>query len=912
MCARVAIPVRGASRSTRNRTGPRVEHLERRDLMTASNLFIPSPVFYPPQDLVQAPIITSRNGSLDATLNMVSAGFTSDPILYGGQPILSSPADPNSPNNPNKPVYAMAYQVDAYGTTYPAGYPGPTLQLQTGDTLNLHVIDNLADPSTPPNVVFDTNLHTHGLHVSDLGNGDNVYRQISPGQSMNVSIPIPSSQPDGVNWYHVHRHMSTHDQVYGGLSGLLLIGDPLDPWPQYKGKIQEVNMGITEVNIQNGHLTNYNAGTTGANFTNGWQKRINGQENPIIHIRPGETQVWNLGSIGAFGAANIAITDGNLLNPWNGTLLVQDGNGQNIRPYALSLAADPERMQDLAAATLIMPGNRLTLAVTAPTTPGTYYLIDGWGGQDKPAVNAAGQQQFYVLATIQVDGPAVPDPPPVFAPVGPVDPLFYATPDVQRTYEFTINPGATPAQNQFLINGKTFGNGVMPQVQIGSVEEWTLTNPINPNANANHPFHIHQGNFIVTAVNGVPVDPNVAPPAADSSVAYISPRDVIDIPSGGSITIRFRAEDFPGKYVFHCHILKHEDQGMMSPVLQFGPAEGLRMGFGTLYSRESAAIVMDGKGEVLGEIHPFGRTYHGPVVTASGLATSEFYQTLAVGTGTDLGAIRVYKDGTIKPGNSFRAFRGPGGHGVSLAVGDLSGDGSADIAAGARGAGPARVRLFDTDGKLLREFNNVLPGRFPHGVNVAIGDVNGDNFDDLVISAGRGREPLVTALDGQDIANGAPNPKRLFTFVAGGGPRAGARIAVGYVAPASVPSYLANIVTTPETGRDTGVIEVWNAHDVGADVSHGTMETMPPTGMSMEHGSKSRVKSAADHGAPTPMVTFRPFGRIRHGLQILTNYLSQLGKPGVPVIASWQTPHKVAFSSISLDNTVTTEVRDLE
>src|SRR5262249_49119643 len=161
----------------------------------------------------------------------------------------------------------------------------------------------------------------------------------------------------------------------------------------------------------------------------------------------------------------------------------------------------------LAAATLIMPGNRITLAVTAPKTPGTYYLIDGWGGQDKPAVDAKGQQQFYVLATIQVDGDVVNDT-PTFGPVGPVDPLFFVTPDGKRTFEFSIVPGPTPEQNVFLINGQTFGNGVMPQVQIGTVEEWTLTNPTSPAANANHPFHIHQGNFIVTAVNGVPVDPN--------------------------------------------------------------------------------------------------------------------------------------------------------------------------------------------------------------------------------------------------------------------------------------------------------------------------------------------------------------------------------------------------------------------
>ena len=89
-------------------------------------------------------MIQSQNGSLQATLNMVRAGFDSNPILYGGQPVLSSPIDPTSPNNPDKPVYAMAYQVDAYGNSLPAQFPGPILQVEPGDTLRLHVNDNLA------------------------------------------------------------------------------------------------------------------------------------------------------------------------------------------------------------------------------------------------------------------------------------------------------------------------------------------------------------------------------------------------------------------------------------------------------------------------------------------------------------------------------------------------------------------------------------------------------------------------------------------------------------------------------------------------------------------------------------------------------------------------------------------------
>lgn len=872
------------------------ECLERRGLLAASNLFSPPAAVFPPKDLRQLPVVKSRDGSLDATLNMVKAGFDADPILYGGKPVLSSPPNPASPNNPNKPVYAMAYQVDAYGQSLPAQFPGPVLQLDPGDTIHLHVNDNLADADAPANVVFNTNLHTHGLHVSPLSDGDNVYREITPGEGMDVTIPIPANQPPGINWYHVHRHMATHDQVYGGLAGLLMVGDPLDRWPQFKGKLTELNLAVSEVNIQNGHLTTYNAPVSGTKFWTGWQKRINGQENPTIHVRPGETQVWNIASIGAFGAVNLAVTDADLQNPWNGTVLVQDGNGQNLRPYSLPLAADPARMQDLDAATLVMSGGRLTLAVTAPKTPGTYYLIDGWGGQDKPAVNAQGQQQYYVLATIKVDGDPVEGPAPTFGPVGAIDPLYQATPDVKRTFEFSIQPGTPPSQNVFLINGKTFGNGVMPQVQIGTVEEWTLTNPTLPNGTANHPFHIHQGNFIVTAVNGVPVDPTVDPPPAQSSLAYVSPRDIINIPSGGSVTIRFRAEDFPGKYVFHCHILKHEDQGMMSPVLQFGPAEGLRLPFGTRRSSTPSALVLNGKGDLVGTLRPFPKAYHGDVVTASALGASQVYQTMAVGTGHGYSAVRVYDNGSLTPRSAFRAFKGAFGRGVSLAVGDLNGDGRAVIAVGSRSNGPAAVRLFDPDGELIREYRGVLPGRFPTGVNVAVGDVNGDNFDDLIVSAGRGREPVVTALDGQQIAVGMPDPRRLFTFVAGGGRRAGAKVAVGYVAPATVPSYQANLITTHEAGPEAGTVEVWNPSDLGTS-GHDGMEMA---------GAGAAVEPAETMSDPTPMVRFQPFTNSRVPVQILSNYL---GRPGVPVVASWGTPHRVAFTTIGPDNVATTQVR---
>src|SRR5262249_4660770 len=133
--------------------------------------------------------------------------------------------------------------------------------------------------------------------------------------------------------------------------------------------------------------------------------------------------------------------------------------------------------------------------------------------------------------------------------------------------------------------------------------------------------------------------------------------------------------------------------------------------------------------------------------------------------------------------------------------------------------------------------------------------------------------------------------------VAGGGALAGAKVAVGYVAPATVPSYAANVITTPETGKDAGTVEVWNPADLGTDVGH--------MAMTVSQGA------TAAQATPKPMVSFRPFGQEKGAVEVMANYLSQLGQPGVPVVATWRSPHRVAFSAIAQDNKVSTQVRDI-
>jgi hypothetical protein len=366
-------------------------------------------------------------------------------------------------------------------------------------------------------------------------------------------------------------------------------------------------------------------------------------------------------------------------------------------------------------------------------------------------------------------------------------------------------------------------------------------------------------------------------------------------------------------------------------VFQFGNTEGLRLGLGT---SSQSTLVLNGKGNTVGTVKAFPN-YRGPVVTASGIGTptepaqappfvgtaeqinayfrSKYTkETLAFGTGSKQSLVKVYENGELKPTAAFRAFAGRAGiGGVSLAVGALGTHGTVNIVVGSRTAGAANVRLFDTKGTLLREFKGVLPGRFPNGVNVAVGDVDADNYDDIIVSAGAGREAIITALSGRDIVNGVANPEKCFTFVAPGGNRDGVKVAVGYLAPSTVPSYKPNLITTPERGRNVGTVSVWNIADLSGGSSGMPMGGMPMGGMpmgGMPMGGMAMGGMAMPRGTtstdepPMPVATFRPFGARRGAVNLATTYQRQLGGQAQAVVAAWQTPREVAFTAIGLDN----------
>lgn len=186
---------------------------------------------YTPPEFAEPVTLSSQNGVLElslfvrqgvATLNTV-AGPAHNFLLFG---------------------YELQRGTASNGQRTGANlYPGPTLQVAPGETLIVHVVNELADLTIPdyydpavtpaggpvplyPQQLTSSpfNLHTHGLHVSPRGNSDNVLLDIPPGYTNTYTYQIPADHPHGLYWYHSHRHTVTAQQTYMGLAGLLSIG----------------------------------------------------------------------------------------------------------------------------------------------------------------------------------------------------------------------------------------------------------------------------------------------------------------------------------------------------------------------------------------------------------------------------------------------------------------------------------------------------------------------------------------------------------------------------------------------------------------------------------------------------------------------------------------------------------------
>jgi bilirubin oxidase len=404
--------------------------------------------------------------------------------------------------------------TDAYA--YNGSVPGPTLEVHEGDRVIVHFRNDLPEPTT---------IHWHGLHIPAAMDGSPL-TPIAAGGRFDYVFTIERGTA-GTYWYHPHPDARSGYQIAKGLFGAIIVrarDDPLRGIPE-KLLILSDNRFDADGSVQVADPHSFAGMRDEVNGREGDMLFVNGQIAPLLTIRSGEVQRWRVINVAAARLFRLAL-------PGRTLLLVGSDGGLFERPVEVGQVdvANSERVELLVRGTGD-PGARTTLQ----SLPYDRYV---------PQTRPHDWNVPRDLLTLTYDTrPRIPTPrlPPALRYVPPLD-----TAAVTASRRLVLSQG--------LINAKTMDMArVDVRTVLGATEIWQIENVVG----MDHPFHLHGFRFQVLDRNGVP-EP------------YRSWKDVVNVRKHESVRIIVRYDDFPGLWMYHCHILDHEDHGMMG-VLEVRP-----------------------------------------------------------------------------------------------------------------------------------------------------------------------------------------------------------------------------------------------------------------------------------------------------------------------------------------------------
>lgn len=462
---------------------------------------------------------------------------------------------------------------------------GPTLRLRPGNRLLITLQNDLPPgeedgdcqphPSDPniPHGWNCTNLHTHGLHVSPEGNADNVFREVAPRSSAEYEIDLPPGHVPGTFWYHAHKHGSVALQVTTGMAGALLVDGGLDEIPEIRDAFERLiifqqlvfrpdpNRVVTpEPRDLYDRVVRNQAGDDESEPVT--VTLINGQLHPVLRVAPGAVERWRFVHAGIEDEIRVAVVkdDEHLAGP--------SDEVTRVPLYELAVDGIPRGKLVPREWNLLYPAYRWDVLFKAPEEPGEYLLInervppalqlrEETPGQ--PGARPSSTRGTQYLARIVVTGTAKPMKLPHADDLAAAVPAEFASitesevtdPETGKKricyLEFAQQNG------KFKVDGCEYQPDRIDRVAwLNRAEEWHLKAK-----KASHPFHIHVNPFqqIIVDENNNVID------RIWRDTLFLSSKD--PKPS----VVRMRFQQFPGKTVLHCHILDHEDQGMMENFL---------------------------------------------------------------------------------------------------------------------------------------------------------------------------------------------------------------------------------------------------------------------------------------------------------------------------------------------------------
>jgi blue copper oxidase len=402
------------------------------------------------------------------------------------------------------------------------GYLGPTIRATRGDQVVMQVTNRLPEPTT---------IHWHGMHLPAAADGG-PHQTIAPGQTWSPSWRI--DQPAATLWYHPHPHGATEDHVYRGVAGLFLLDDPQAgalPLPERYG-VDDIPVVLQDKRFDRDGNLDFGQSPFSPVGRLGDQLLVNGTHDPYLNITSQRVRLRLLNASTArvyhLGFADdrpfeLIGTDGGLLERPQPTIRVPLSPG--------------ERAEIVAA---FRPGERVVLRSFPPDLG-----LDFFQGR------FAGADDSIDLLQLRA-GPRLTPSPPVPDQLGRHQQLDQAT--VTRTRRLELNGSSR-------INGLRMDPDRIDQTAtVDTTEVWEVTNQSgNP-----HNFHVHGVQFKVSDQTGA------GPPVLAGW------KDTVFIPPGETMRLLVQLPGYSDPatpYMFHCHLLQHEDNGMMGQFVVVEPGQ---------------------------------------------------------------------------------------------------------------------------------------------------------------------------------------------------------------------------------------------------------------------------------------------------------------------------------------------------
>jgi len=400
--------------------------------------------------------------------------------------------------------------------TYNGALPGAMIEVFEGDHVKINFKNRIPEQAST--------IHWHGLEIPSDHDG-NPTVPVASGADHTYEFAIPEGSA-GTYWYHPHPHQVTAKQVYRGLAAPFIVRSKNDPLSSDLG---DTILVISSVSLDVDGKISENTMADQFNGREGDHVLVNGTKQPVLTVAPGSSRRFRL-----FNATN-----GRFLR------LAIDGHNMTLVGTDGGLVSSPiSGLKEL----LLAPAERAEIVIDFHGAPGSYALSSlpyerGWMGMDKPAAETITIMDF-ALAGASVQRIELPEK------LRDIVPLGEAKSRKRIEFNETMGMGNGMMTMGFQIDGKTFD---MDRIDLksrkGEVELWEIFN----NSDMDHPLHIHGTQFqIVERERNGEVFP----------VAFTAWKDTVNITPKETVRLKIRF-NLPGMRMYHCHILEHEDQGMM-------------------------------------------------------------------------------------------------------------------------------------------------------------------------------------------------------------------------------------------------------------------------------------------------------------------------------------------------------------